>query len=229
MIAGGKIQASLGGAIALASLALASLALLAGGCGSTAATSTSAGTSGGSGTAGGDAADVRHTSGAAAPGSGGGGTRIPNVCGLLTTQQIDAALGSGYSSGQVGRPQPGYMGSKSAPVAIFGPNLVLKSAALCNWENLTVTESGLHPQFGYGIDTLSAPVSAAFFFAKHSEAQSVSGLGQWAGYDPLSIDLTVGLGDQVLILDTSVADFHHPPDLRVPLTNLARIILSKLE
>lgn len=197
------------------------------GCGSTDAVSHSADASRGS-TAGG-AAHVPAKTGAGATGAAAGEARIPNVCSLLTVQQIDAALGSGYSPGQVGRPQPGYLSLSSVHVAVLGPKVTLKAAALCDWENPTKTESGLHPQFGYGVDSLSEPVPAAFFFQRHSEAQRVSGLGQWAGYEPIGITLTVGDGDEVLTLDTSDPNVNHPPALKAPLTHLARVIVSEFK
>jgi hypothetical protein len=164
---------------------------------------------------------------------------VANVCSLLTSQQIDAVLGAGFTPTTYGGTPRGYFPSAFTKKYASGnylhkvyPSLNLIAYANCDWINDTVSLEQrllgrLHPTFNYSLLTFSSGVSEGEY--RHAYGTGfvpVAGLGQWALYDQAGNELVVGVGYMVLTL-TNV-DIYLKQSLQGPYSQLAKIIVGDL-
>jgi hypothetical protein len=164
---------------------------------------------------------------------------VAKVCSLLSGQQIDAVLGTGFTPTTYGGTPRGYFPASFTKkyasrnyLHKVNHSLKLVAYASCEWINDTVSlEQGLlgrlHPTFNYSLLTFSSAVSEGEY--RHAYGTGfvpVAGLGQWALYHPAGNELVVGIGYMMLTL-TNV-DIYLKQSLQGPYSQLAKIVVGDL-
>jgi hypothetical protein len=168
-------------------------------------------------------------------------TEVPNVCSLLSDQQIDAAFGAGWVpvtyDGLANGYLPDWILSKTAShywVHQLDPSIQVLADAACNWKNDKVSlGEGVHPTLLLHLATFSASVPEALFLREYAPRKPypagfgpVAGLGRWAYFNQSGDELVASVGNKLLLISN--------PDiaggsLRAGYTQLARIVMGKLE
>jgi hypothetical protein len=192
-----------------------------------------------SGDRGGKVADAAAASQSSA--SDGSATQIPDVCGLLSPQQIDAVLGAGFHPVTYAGTGNGYLSpslvAKIAPhnwIHKLDPAITLLAAASCSWIDRKVSiEERVHPTLVYNLATYSASVPEWVFLKEYAPTKPyppgfgpVHGMGSWAFFDGPGGELAVAAGH--LVLTVSNSTLQYGDNLREPYIRLARQILRRL-
>jgi hypothetical protein len=134
-------------------------------------------------------------------------TEIPDVCELLTSQQIDGQLGGTYTPISYGGLPSGYFSQSFLKTYRAGdyfhtldPSITLIADATCNWSDKgSSLPGGGYPTFMYSLITLSSPPPQHVFLQEYDPAHQfssnfapVSDLGDWAYYQPGELNVSRG-------------------------------------
>lgn len=168
-------------------------------------------------------------------------TQVPNVCGLLNPQQVDAVLGPGASPVTYDGTGNGYLPppliAKIAQhnwIHRLDPAISLYAAASCSWINRHVSiQEGVHPTLVYNLASYSSAVPEWVFLKEYAPTKPypagfgpVHGLGTWAVFDGPGGELAVATGQRLLTISNSTLQYGD--NLKRPYIRLARQILQRL-